>query len=255
VPPHVSEARRADGAVAVVTGHSRGLGSSIAEHLVSRGIHVLGISRHENADLARRYGDALTQVALDLADSAALEHWLRGGALARFLRGADSALLVNNAGIVQPTGPLATQDVAIVSQAVAVNVAAPLMLSAAFAAASDARDRRILHISSGAGRNAYAGWSVYCATKAALDHHARAVALDRTPSLRIGSVAPGVIDTDMQAEVRATAPDQLPDRQRFVDMKREGRLLSPDAAGRAVVELLLSDAFGDEPVSDVRAAS
>ena len=243
------------GAAAIVTGHSRGLGSSIAHHLASRGIRVLGISRHENADLARRHGDALTEVALDLADAPALERWLRGGALGRFLRGADSALLVNNAGMVQPTGPLATQDVATVSRAVALNVAAALVLSAAFAAASNARDRRILHVSSGAGRNAYAGWSVYCATKAALDHHARAVALDRTPSLRIGSVAPGVIDTEMQAEVRATTPDKLPDRQRFVDLKREGRLLSPDAAALAVVDLLLSDRFGDEPVSDIRAAS
>jgi benzil reductase ((S)-benzoin forming) len=68
----------------------------------------------------------------------------------------------------------------------------------------------------------------------------------------VSSVAPGVIDTDMQAEVRATSDDKLPGRRRFVEMKREGRLLSPDQAGRAVVEFLLSDAFGREPVADVR---
>jgi benzil reductase ((S)-benzoin forming) len=96
---------------------------------------------------------------------------------------------------------------------------------------------------------------VYCATKAALDHHARAVALDRTPGLRIVSIAPGVIDTDMQAEVRATSEDRFPDRQRFVTMKREGRLVSPDRAGRALVELLLSDAFGSDPVTDLRRPS
>jgi hypothetical protein len=56
----------------------------------------------------------------------------------------------------------------------------------------------------------------------------------------------------MQAEVRATSDDLLPGRQRFVTMKREGRLLSPERAGHAVVELLLSDDFGDEPVADVR---
>jgi benzil reductase ((S)-benzoin forming) len=238
---------------AVVTGHSRGLGAAIAAHLLSHGARVLGVARRRNSDLAARPANGLTEVQLDLADGGALAEWLHGDALDRFLRRAQTALLVNNAGIVQPTGPLETQDVETVSRAVAVNVGAALALSAAFAVASrDASDRRILHISSGAGRNAYAGWSVYCATKAALDHHARAVALDRTRGLRINSVAPGVIDTDMQAEVRATSDDKLPSRQRFVEMHREGRLVSPDHAGRAVVEFLLSDAFGREPVSDVR---
>jgi len=238
---------------AVVTGHTRGLGAAIAADLLSRGVRVLGVGRRANAELAERHRSALYEAQLDLADSAALGRWLETDAPELFLGQSNTALLVNNAGVVQPTGPLQAQDVATIARAVAVNVAGPLMLGAAFVTASqDATDRRILHVSSGAGRNAYAGWSVYCATKAALDHHARAVALDRTPALRISSVAPGVIDTDMQAEVRATSDALLPGRQRFVTMKREGKLLSPERAGRAVVEFLLSDAFGDEPVADVR---
>ncbi|MGH7721061.1 MAG: SDR family oxidoreductase [Gemmatimonadaceae bacterium] len=242
-------------AAAVVTGHTRGLGEAIAAHLLSRGVRVLGIARHRNAELVARYGDALTQVELDLADPAVLAAWLQSEVLGRFLGRAQTALLVNNAGVVQPVGPLETQDIDTTVRAVVLNVAAPLVLSAAFVAATpDARDRRILHLSSGAGRKAYRGWSVYCATKAALDHHARAVALDRTPALRISSVAPGVIDTDMQAEIRATTDRNFPDRQRFVAMKREGQLLTPDRAGGAVVEFLLSDAFGAEPATDLRSA-
>jgi NAD(P)-dependent dehydrogenase (short-subunit alcohol dehydrogenase family) len=243
-------------AAAVVTGHTRGLGAAIAAHLLARGARVLGIARHRNAELAERHGDALAEVELDLADAAALVAWLRGGTLGHFLRRSERALLVNNAGLLQPIGPLETQDVAAVARAVAVNVAAPLALSAAFAAATrDVRDRRILHVSSGAGRKAYAGWDVYCATKAALDHHARAVALDRTPALRISSVAPGAVDTDMQAEVRSSTDDAFPERARFVAMKREGRLHGPDEAGRALVALLLSDAFGSEPVTELRYAA
>ena len=248
-----SQRRESFDSAAVVTGHSRGLGAAIAAHLLARGARVLGVSRQPNAELAARYGDTLVEAQLDLADSAAVTRWLEGEAFERFLARTETALLVNNAGIVQPTGPLGSQDAGTIARAVAVNVGAALMMSAAFVTASRAAgDRRILHISSGAGRNAYAGWSVYCATKAALDHHARAVALDRTPALRIASVAPGVIDTDMQAEVRATTDDKLPSRGRFVEMKREGRLLSPDQAGRAVTEYLLSDAFVREPVTDVR---
>ena len=239
--------------VAVVTGHTRGLGEAIAAHLLSQRIQVLGVARRRNADLAKRFGTALTEVELDLADSAALERWLDSGALTRLVGGSKLALLVNNAGVLQPVGPLETQDLEAVSRAVAVNVGAALVLSAAFAVATrGVSDRRILHVSSGAARDAYAGWSVYCATKAALDHHARAVALDHSPALRISSVAPGVIDTEMQAEVRATTEEKFPTRQRFVDLKREGRLRSPDEAGRDVAEFLLSDRFGRDPVSELR---
>ncbi|HEX7087957.1 MAG TPA: SDR family oxidoreductase [Vicinamibacterales bacterium] len=240
-------------AAAVVTGHSRGLGAGIAAALLARGVRVLGLSRGTHDALAARHGDRLTERRLDLADAAALGDWIASGELNRFLEGAERAVLVNNAGIVQPVGPLDQQEVPDVIRAVTLNVTAPLVLSAAFTAASaGARDRRILHISSGASTTPIAGWSVYCASKAALDHHARTVALDRTPALRIASIAPGVIDTDMQASIRDTGEDRFPDRARFVAMKRQGQLRDPDDAGRAVVDFLLSDRFGRSPVADVR---
>ena len=236
----------------VVTGHSRGIGAAIAHQLLARDTPVLGIARHGNAELAKRFGSRLNEVRLDLSDAAAVAGWLAAGAMRDFLTEAEMAALVNNAGLLQPIGPLETQDIAAVGQAATVNVAAALMCSAAFVHATErTRDRRILHISSGAGRKAYAGWSVYCATKAALDHHARAVALDRTPRLRINSLAPGIIETAMQAEIRASTPEKFPDHERFVTMKREGRLHDVKEAGHLIVELLWSDAFGKEPVSEL----
>jgi NAD(P)-dependent dehydrogenase (short-subunit alcohol dehydrogenase family) len=145
------------------------------------------------------------------------------------------------------------QEPAAVARAVSVNVAAPLMLASAVAQASgQATDTRIVHISSGAARNAYPGWSIYCATKAALDHHARAVALDGNRALRICSVAPGVVDTDMQAEIRGVDLERFPMRERFDALKRDGQLATPEASARKVVDYLLSDAFGETPTTDVR---
>ena len=145
---------------------------------------------------------------------------------ARFVSGAQTVLLINNAGMVQPIGPIEGQNAADIAIAVSLNVATPLMLASALAAASvDATDRRIMHISSGAARNAYPGWSIYCATKAALDHHARAVALDANRALRICSLAPGVIDTNMQAEIRGSGEEQFPMREKFEDLKRNGQLV------------------------------
>ena len=240
-------------AAAVVTGHSRGIGEAVAEHLLARGVRVFGVSRHTNANLSARFPDRLQEVVLDVGDSSALLRWLASEALRRFVGDTETPLLVNNAGVLQPIGPLETQELERVSRAVAVNVAAVFVLSAAFVQVTeDARERRILQVSSGAGRKPYAGWSIYCSTKAALDHHARCVALDRTRGLLISSVAPGVVDTDMQAEIRASTDERFPDRPRFVEMHRDKALPSPERTGGRLVEYLLSDLFGAEPVFDLR---
>ncbi|MDO8439285.1 MAG: SDR family oxidoreductase [Telluria sp.] len=232
---------------AVLTGHTRGLGAALASELLGRGIAVLGLARGKSGVCH----SLLTEVEIDLGDTAALARWLEADALAGFLQGAGSALLINNAGTVQPVGSLGDQDPGAVAGAVGLNVAAPLMLAAALARIAVAQ-RRILHISSGAGSSAYPGWSVYCATKAALDQHARAVALDAVKGMRICSLAPGVIDTGMQAEIRATPQARFPMRERFLELKRSGQLVSPADCAVGVIDYLLADRFGERPVDDLR---
>jgi len=238
---------------AIVTGHTRGLGAAFAEELLSRNFTVLGVSRSKNAELAQRFPAALMQTEVDLADAKALERWLDSGALREFIAGSKTVLLINNAGTAQPFGPVEKLDAAVVGQAVALNIAAPLMLSSAVAAASrDADDLRIMHLSSGAARNPYPGWSLYCASKAALDQHAKAVALDKTPHLRICSLAPGTIDTDMQAAVRAAPVEDFPLRAKFEGLKRDGQLTSPQDCAKRAIAYLLSEQFGQTPTIDLR---
>jgi benzil reductase ((S)-benzoin forming) len=230
----------------IVTGHTRGLGAAIAAELKARGLAVLGLARGRSA-LA-----GIEQAEVDMADPAALQAWLAGPALRDFLAGAEAVYLVNNAGVVMPVGPLAAQEPAAVLQAVMLNVGAPLALAAAFVQAAPDAARRILHISSGAGRNAYPGWAVYCATKAALDQHARAVQLDGDPRVLAVSLAPGVIDTDMQAAIRATPDANFPLRERFVELKDTGGLTSPEDCARNLADYLLAPGFGRQAVDDLR---
>lgn len=237
---------------AILTGHTRGLGAAMAASLLSRGIPVLGLARGRNAELGKRFPTGLEQVELDLSDCVCVARWLAAGSLHRFLSGCKSVVLVNNAGVLQPIGSIETQDVFMIAQAVSVNVAAPIMLASAVAAATpDASDRRILHVSSGAGRSPFPGLSVYCATKAALDHHARAVACDQKPGWRVCSLAPGMVDTDMQAEIRGTTLEQFPLRGQFEAFKQTGALSSPEATASRLVDYLLSDEFGQVQVADV----
>lgn len=241
---------------AILTGHTKGLGAAIAADLLARGIPVLGLARGAASSLAAQFPQSLVQVELDLADSAALGTWLARGELGAWLAGCELVLLINNAGTVQPVGPIAGQEPAAIARAIALNVAAPLMLASAVAAARGPQaECRIVHISSGAGRGAYPGWSVYCATKAALDMHARAVVLDQNRALRICSLAPGVIDTGMQAEIRASSLAQFPLRQRFDELKRAGELAAPADCARRLIAYLLGDQFGSAPVADLRSVA
>ncbi|MFM0300928.1 SDR family oxidoreductase [Paraburkholderia sediminicola] len=238
---------------AIVTGHTRGLGASLAEQLLARGVAVLGLSRSRHATLKEHFPALLEEIELELADPSRVAQWIATDALRSFVSGAQSVLLINNAGMVQPIGPIEGQDATDIATAVSLNVATPLMLASALAAASaDATDRRIMHISSGAARNAYPGWSIYCATKAALDHHARAVALDANRALRICSLAPGVIDTNMQAEIRGSGTEQFPMREKFEDLKRNGQLSTPEQCATQLLDYAFSDAFGQTPVADIR---
>ncbi|TVR08082.1 MAG: SDR family oxidoreductase [Salinarimonadaceae bacterium] len=238
---------------AIVTGHSRGLGAGMAQALLERGATVLALSRKPNSDLAARFPKTLIEVTIDLANMDSLISWLSHHEIEDFLEGAQSAALVNNAGVVEPIGSADDLNPAEILRTVALNVAGPLALAHAFLRASDGlADRRVVHISSGAGRNPIAGWSVYCATKAALDHHARTIAADLPAGARIESLAPGVLDTDMQGVIRATPKDGFPDLDRFVSMKETNALASPAERGAAIVAHMLSDAFGREILTDAR---
>jgi benzil reductase ((S)-benzoin forming) len=229
---------------AIITGHSRGIGAAMADELIGRGFAVMGIARS-------RGSASVEEHRLDLANMAAVSAWVRSGALERFAAGAVSFYLINNAGLLQPIGPLQSQDIDVIAKAITVNVAAPFLLSAAMVQATPkVRDRRILHISSVAATLQIAGWSIYGASKAAMDQHARNAASDDTPNLRICSVYPGVVDTEMQTQIRATAQDVFPDRARYDDLHRRGKLQEPKAVAVRLIDFLLSDDFGSQPVVD-----
>ncbi|MCZ8014578.1 MAG: SDR family oxidoreductase [Limnobacter sp.] len=238
---------------AVLTGHSKGLGLGIAQSLLARGYPVLGLSRSIHAELQKQFPTLLQQLPVDLAEHAALQELLVGEALPEFMANATQLLLINNAGLVSPIGPLSVQPASDISRSMQLNVTTPLVLSAHITQLLKVDQQlRVLHVSSGAGRSAYPGWSVYCASKAALDMHAQATQLDKLEQVRICSLAPGVIDTDMQAQILDTDEALFPNKKRFEELKSTQQLSSPKQTGERLVDYLLSPKFGSLAVDDLR---
>ena len=137
------------------------------------------------------------------------------------------------------------------------NVTAPLVLMNRFLrATSPVELRRVINISSGAGRRPIFGWSAYCASKAALDMASRAAALEartREQAVHVVSLAPGVIDTPMQGIVRGASQEQFVDVERFRKMKEEGVLRPADDVARDILALEAAGRLDNaEAVLDLR---
>ena len=246
----------------VLTGTSRGMGAAMAAQLLAPEHVLLCMARHPNNALAAQAqaaGAHCEQWAVDLAQPVAtadrLEAWLAALDAASF----SHAALINNAAALTGIGPIDACSSTELAGAMRVGLEAPLLLGAAFLRATRAwgADKRVLNISSGLGRRAMAGQAVYCAAKAGIDHLTRAMALDeanRPNGARLVSLAPGVVDTDMQVQLRAGDPARFPEKAHFVGLKEKGQLTSPgDAAARVLAYLARPD-FGSNVVADVRDA-
>jgi NAD(P)-dependent dehydrogenase (short-subunit alcohol dehydrogenase family) len=191
-----------EGRTALVTGASRGIGAAIAAALDAAGARVA---------LAARSGDALAEVAGRLGgDPVVIESDLEDPeAPARLAAEAERALggvdvLVNNAALGARL-LLADLDAALIDRLHAVNVRAPLLLIKALAPGMAARGHgSVIGLSSVSGIVGTPHRNMYAATKGAIDAMTRSLASELGPEgIRVNSVAPGVVDTDMWARNKA----------------------------------------------------
>ena len=243
----------------IITGASRGLGLAMAEQLLARGHRVLALARAATV-LAVPAGAELMAWQADLADPAPVAARLAAWLATLNPATLASATLINNACVVVAPAPLSANDPAALGSALRVGLEAPVLLTAAFLRATEnwPLPRKVLLISSGLGRRAMAGSAAYCAVKAGMDHLARALALEEAAKphgARTVSLAPGVIDTDMQVQLRAADATLFPERARFVGLKESGQLDSPAQAATKVLQVLARADFGSVPVGDVREMS
>jgi benzil reductase ((S)-benzoin forming) len=232
-----------------ISGASSGIGAALAR-TVPYDDAVL-------VDISRRGGTPGTEhVAADLADPASwplVEREFSGR-----LRGFDGArvVFVHNAGTLDPIGPVGTVDTAAYTRNVLLNSAAAQVLGHAFLrAVADLRcEQHLLMISSGAARTPYEGWSSYCAGKAAVEAWVRVAGLEqrrRSPGCRVVAVAPGTVDTGMQAKIRATGEQEFPRGDRFRELHETGGLSDAHHSARMIWSVLDRDLENGSSV-DVR---
>lgn len=235
--------------LAIVTGGSSGLGRALIDNApdgatrvdVSRSGHGGADVRHVRADLAVPGG--WSEVGEAIAEMVAERDWER-------------ITLIHNAGTLTPIGFVGDKDGDAVTANVLLNSASGQVLGHRFLAAVRGLTcrRELVLISSGAARRAVAGWATYGAAKAAYDHWARTAGEEQGArgGAMVVSIAPGVVATPMQAEIRETSEDDFPDVQRFRDLHDSGDLLDPDETAGRLWALLDSPQLTTGSVVDLR---
>lgn len=214
-----------------ISGASSGIGAALASAVPfpARVIDISrrgGVAEHFQADLSGPAGWARVE-----------QHFRAE------LTGYDGerVVFVHNAGTITPIGPAHGVDGDDYTRAVLLNSAAPQILGRAFlqATAGLSCERHLVMLSSGAAKTPYAGWSSYNAGKAAVEQWVRTVGQEQgIDGCRVVAVAPGVVDTGMQTEIRSTDEESFPAVDRFHELKRTGRLSTPAEAAAGIWSLL-----------------
>lgn len=207
--------------LAIITGGSRGLGEALVKQLSeSAEWQVVELSRsgraegHYDCDLADTA--AVAALAAELFPALAKQLW-------------SEVLFINNAGYLQPISAVQRLMPEQIANSIVVNQISPMILMAGFVSAfrTFSGSKTLVNLSSGAALKGYAGWSVYCASKAAAENFIRAmVDEEQHQALPFTAVNydPGVMDTAMQAEIRQADEADFPAIRRFHDYHADGVL-------------------------------
>lgn len=238
---------RLSGKSVVLTGASRGIGAAAATALAAEGAALMLLARSAEGITAlatrlRRDGGQVEAMTCDVAEYSQV-----AAAVAR----AQEAFgridaLINNAGVIEPIGPLARAEPRAWAQAVDTNFKGVFHGMRAVLPAMRAQGAGVIvNLGSGAAHNPLEGWSHYCAAKAATHMLTRCVHLEnRGRGVRVFSLSPGTVATDMQRKIKASGINPVSQ----MDFASHA---PPEAPARALVWLLTEAAaeFAGQEIS------
>lgn len=225
----------------IITGASRGLGAASARIAARQGARVVLTAR--SSELLEREAQRIREAggaALAVPGDVSREDDCRAIIQQAMDYSGRLDALVNNAGMIEPIAPLADARSEEWERNWAVNVLGPVMLAQLALPHLRASRGRVINITSGAAVSVIGGWGAYSAAKAALNHLTRILASEE-PEITALALRPGIVDTEMQATIREKGKERMAESNYhyLYSQYEQGRLLSPDAPGRAIACLAL----------------
>jgi benzil reductase ((S)-benzoin forming) len=220
--------------LAIITGGSKGLGKALVEHYQADGWQVCELSRS---------GSGAHHVAVDLAQINAAMQAIAPKFTALAAQPWERVVMLNNAGAVTPIGPVGSLPDEDIQKNLNINFSAGVRVISAFVRSfNDCGGNKVVaNVSSGAATKGYPGWALYCGAKAGMENFVRTLAAEQTGAanpMTCINFGPGVIDTDMQAQLRSCTAQQFADVERFKALKEAGQLRTPASVAATLKRLL-----------------
>lgn len=232
-----------------ITGSSKGIGKAITELLLEDDDnHVVGIAR--SAAISH---DRYTHVSLDLSDADTVSS-------IEFdpIQEADRIVLLNNAGALGTVDHYGKLTDEMITHTLNLNLLTPALLMNKFIAAYQdvVAEKVIINVTSGAAQSAYDGWANYCTAKAGLDMLTRVVAQEQELSdssypFTVLAVAPGVVDTQMQTQIRSVDVAGFSRKQKFIDLKEQQALYDASAVAQKYLDIMFNPGLAEDVISRI----
>lgn len=234
---------------AIITGTSRGLGESVAKYFLDLNINVIGISRSANKTLstiAEEKGVTYHHYSCNLADPEMVEDTLNKIKTCLEEVKLHKLYIVNNAGIVSPIHQARNIETNELTNHFQINVIAPMTVTNHLLNFATKQDVKLIGvtISSGAAERPISGWSAYCSSKASINTYTKTVGLEEE-ALQSGhkviAFSPGIMDTEMQAEIRSSSKEDFKDVETFQTYKDQNHLQDVDTVGKILIHILTNE--------------
>ena len=240
--------------LAIITGGSRGLGKSLVHNFCDQGFFVISIAR---GPIDYKHKNLLYHFREDLTGPSAINNLFVQIDPIVSENQYQEIILINNAGILGDIKKVENSTMNSISKTIQTNLSVPMVMSSSFLLLLKNKidvNYRIVNISSGASKSPYYGWSAYCSSKAALEMFSKVLAKEEINNKKFKSICikPGVVDTDMQSKIRNSSKEDFKDVERFIELKNNDELYSPDFSAKKIFEICQKDDYLSGASIDIR---
>jgi benzil reductase ((S)-benzoin forming) len=227
--------------LAIISGGSKGLGEKLCEQYLALDFEVIEFSR----TAPHAYS-----VTIDLASTNDTSQIVSEALTPLAQREWQEIVVISNAGMLNPVGPASKKDIESVIANLNTNFVSSIVLMTEVLRyfQQHSGKKTLASISSGAALGERAGWSLYCAAKAGLEHFIRSVAKEQdaeSQPFKMINVDPGLIDTGMQSLIRQSSIEDLPSLEQFNQRKEAGLLVPPSQVAERIVQIIEASNIGN----------
>ena len=212
---------------AIITGTGYGIGKATAELLLKEGYLVFGYSRTNKINHPN-----FIFTHIDLSDLAQVNN------LSLPIINSDNILLINNAATIGSIVPFDKKETNDIINEYNLNLVSPTILCRKFITSYTYQKKILINIGSGAANKPILSWSTYCATKAALDMLTQVIDEENHKNLRVFSIHPGIVDTNMQKTIRETDENLFPLLSKFTDYHSKKELETTTIAAKKIYYII-----------------